>query len=108
MHMWCESCREAKEWREKEAQSGRAERVVCSACDVRDAVKGGVEKNKKGKTFYPPCRTGKKTPWWNWGGEVEWTVPRAQKEGAGITDLRRVAGTINQKAVQQEEAREVR
>jgi len=65
LHMWCESCREAKEWREKEAQSGRAERVVCSACDVRDAVKGGVERNKKGETFCPPCRTGKKTPWWN-------------------------------------------
>jgi len=47
-------------------------------------------------------------PWWNWGGEVEWTVPRAQKKRAGITDLRRVAGTVNQKAVQKEEAREVR
>jgi len=35
-------------------------------------------------------------------------VPRAQKEGAGITDPRRVAETINQKAVQKEEAREVR
>jgi len=23
LHMWCEGCREAKEWREKEAQSGR-------------------------------------------------------------------------------------
>jgi len=106
--MWCESCREAKEWREKEAQSGRAERVVCSTCDVRDAMKGGVERNEKGETFCSPCRTGKKIPWWNWGGEVERTVPRAQKEGAGITDLRRVAGTVNQKAVQKKEAREVR
>jgi len=35
-------------------------------------------------------------------------VPRAQKKGAGITDPRRVAGTVNQKAVQKEEAREVR
>ena len=35
-------------------------------------------------------------------------MPRDQKEGAGITDPRRVAGTINQKAVQKEEAREVR
>ena len=77
LHMWCESCREAKEWREKEAQSGRAERVVCSACDVRDAMKGGVERNEKGETFCPLCRTGRKTPWWNWGGEVERTVPRA-------------------------------
>jgi len=35
-------------------------------------------------------------------------VPRAQEEGAGITDPRRVAGTVNQKAVQRKEAREVR
>ena len=108
LHMWCESCREAKEWREREAQSGRAERVVYSACNVRDAVKERVERNEKGKIFCPPCRTGKKTPWWNWGGEVERTVPRAQKGRAGITDLRRVAETVNQKAVQKVEAREVR
>jgi len=106
--MWCEGCREAKEWREREAQSGRAERVVCSACDVRDAVKEGVERNEKEKIFCPPCRTGKKTPWWNWGEEVERTVPRAQKGRAGITDPRRVAETVNQKAVQKVEAREVR
>ena len=82
--------------------------MVCSSCDVRDAVKGGVERNEKEETFCPPCRTGKKTPWWNWGGEVERTVPRAQKERAGITDPRRVAETVNQKAVKKEEAREVR
>jgi len=35
-------------------------------------------------------------------------VPRAQKGRAGITDLRRVAETVNQKTVQKEEAREVR
>ena len=35
-------------------------------------------------------------------------MPRAQKGRAGITDPRRVAGTVNQKAVQKEEAREVR
>jgi len=35
-------------------------------------------------------------------------VPRAQKGRAGITDLRKVAGTVNQKAVQKVEAREVR
>ena len=63
LHMWCESCREAKEWREREAQSGRAERVVCSACDVRDAVKEGVERNEKGEIFCLPCRTGKKMLW---------------------------------------------
>ena len=108
LHMWCEGCREAKEWREREVQSGRAERVVCSACDVRDAVKEKMERNRKGEIFCPPCRTGKKMPWWNWGGEVEWTVPRAQKGRAGITDPRRVAETVNQKAVQKKEAREVR
>jgi len=63
LHIWCEGCREAKEWREREAQSGRAERVVCSVCDVRDAVKEGVERNEKGEIFCPPCRTGKKTLW---------------------------------------------
>ena len=35
-------------------------------------------------------------------------MPRAQKRRAGITDPKRVAGTVNQKAVQKEEAREVR
>ena len=65
LHMWCESCREAKKWREREVQSGRAERVVCSVCDVRDAMKERVEKNERGEIFCPPCRTGKKTPWWN-------------------------------------------
>ena len=78
--------KEAKEWREREAQNGRAERVVCSGCDVRDAVTEKVERNEKGEVFCPPCRTGKKMPWWNWGGEIERTVPRAQKGRAGITD----------------------
>ena len=67
-----------------------------------------VERNEKGEVFCPLCRTGKKTPWWNWGGKVKWTVPRAQKGRAGITDPRRVAETVNQKAVQKREAREVR
>jgi len=39
---------------------------------------------------------------------MEQTVPRAQKGRAGITDPRRVAGTVNQKAVQKVKAREVR
>jgi len=108
LHIWCESYREAKEWREREAQKKRAERVVCSACDVKDAVKEGVERNEKGEIFCPPCRTGKKTPWWNWGREAERTVPRAQKGRAGITDPRRLAETVNQKAMQKVEAREVR
>jgi len=108
-NMWCGSCKEAWNWREEEAKGGRAERLKCDACGGKDAVVGGeVERNEKGEVFCPPCRTGKKTPWWNWGGEVERTVPRAQEEGTGITDPRRVAGTVNQKAVQRKEAREVR
>ena len=86
LHMWCEGCREAKEWREREAQAGRAERVVCSTYDVRDAVKERVERNEKREIFCPPCRTGKKTPWWNWGGKLEQSVPRVQGKGTGITD----------------------
>ena len=82
--------------------------MVYSTCDVRDAVKERVERNERGEIFCPPYRTGKKMLWWNWGGEVERTVPRAQKGRAGITDPRRVAGTVNQKAVQKEEVREVR
>jgi len=66
------------------------------------------DRNEKGEVFCPPCRTEKKTLWWNWGEKLEWTVPRAQNGRAGITDPRRVAGTINQKAVQKGEVREVR
>ena len=82
---------------------------MCSVCNVRDAVKERVEKNEKGEIFCLPCRTGKKMLWWNWGGEVEWTVPRASEERAGITDPRRVVETANQKTVQKRgKAREVR
>jgi len=35
-------------------------------------------------------------------------VPRAQKRRAGITDLGRVARTVNQKAVQKGKVRDVR
>ena len=35
-------------------------------------------------------------------------MPRAQKERAGITDPEKVARTVNQKAVQKREARDVR
>ena len=35
-------------------------------------------------------------------------MPRAQKERAGITDLRKVTETVNQKTVQKGEVREVR
>ena len=57
------------------------------ACGGKDVVVGGkVERNEKGEVFCPPCRTGKKVLWWNWGEELEWTVPRIQKGRAGITD----------------------
>jgi len=77
-NMWCGSCKEAWNWREEEAKGGRAERVKCGAYGGKDAVVGGeVERNEKGEVFCPPCRTGKKMPWWNWGGELKQSVPRA-------------------------------
>jgi len=108
-NMWCGSCKEAWDWREREVKRERVEWVKCSTCGGRDVVVGEkVERNEKGEVFCPPCRTGKKMPWWNWGGRLERTVPRAQKGRAGITDPRRMAGTVNQKAVQKKKAREVR
>jgi len=87
-NMWCGSCKEAWNWREEEIKGSRAERVKCGACGGKDAVVGGkVERNEKEEVFCSPCRTGKKTLWWNWGGELKWSVPRAQVEGTGITDL---------------------
>ena len=98
--MWCRGCKEAWNWREEEAKCGRAERVKCSACRGKDAVVGEkIERNEKGEVFCPPYRTGKKVLWWNWGGKLEQSVPRAQKRRAKITDPRRVAGTVNQKTV---------
>ena len=83
--------------------------MKCNACEGKDTVVGGkVERNKEGETFCLPCGTGRKVPWWNWGGELERMVSRAQKGRAGITDLGRVTGTVNQKAVQKGEVREVR
>jgi len=67
-----------------------------------------IERNEEGEVFCPPCRTGKKMPWWNWGRRLEWTVSRAQKRRAGITDPRRMAEIVNQKTVQKGEVREVR
>jgi len=87
-NMWCGNCKEAWNWREEEAKGGRAERVKCSACRGKDAVVGEeVERNEKEEVFCPPCKIGKKVPWWNWGGRLERSVPRAQKGRAGITDL---------------------
>jgi len=37
-NMWCRECKEAWNWRNKEAEKGRAEKVKCSACGERDAV----------------------------------------------------------------------
>jgi len=108
-NMWCGRCKEAWNWRDREAEERRAKRVKCSMCGGKGTVIWKMERNEKGEIFCPPCKTGKKMLWWNWGGKLEWTVLRAQKERAGITDLRRVAETVNQKAVQKKgKEREVR
>ena len=61
--------------------------MECDACGEKDIVVGGkVERNEKEEVFYLPYRTEKKVPWWNWGKELEWSVPRAQKGRAGITN----------------------
>ena len=63
-NMWCGRCKEAWNWRNREVENGRAERVKCSTCGGKDAVVGEkVERNEKGEVFCPPCRTGKKVPW---------------------------------------------
>ena len=81
-------------------ESRRAEQVKCSTCGGKDVVvEEKVERNKKEEVFCLSYRTGKKTLWWNWGGEVKQIVPRAQKRRAGITDLKRMAKTVNQKTV---------
>jgi len=76
--MWYGGYKEVWNWRDREAEYGRAERVKCSTCSGKDAVtEGKVERNKKGEVFCLLCRIGKKVPWWNWGGKIEWSVPRA-------------------------------
>jgi len=48
-NMWCGNCKEVWNWREEEAESGRAERVECSTCRGKNTVVGGkVERNEKG------------------------------------------------------------
>jgi len=81
---------------------------VCDRHSSDTVVGGKVERNEKEEVFCLPCRTEKKVLWWNWGGELEWSVPRAQKGRAGITNPESVAGTVNQKAVQRREVRVVR
>jgi len=63
--MWCERCKEAWNWRDREAKSRRAERVKCSMCGGKDVVIWKIEWNVKQKVFYLPCRTGKKVLLWN-------------------------------------------
>jgi len=58
--MWCRSCKEAWNWRDREAENGRAERVKCGICGGRDAIIWKIEQNEKGEIFYPPYRIGKK------------------------------------------------
>ena len=50
-------------WRDREAESERAERIKCSTCGGKDVVIRKIERNEKGEIFCPPCRTGKKIPW---------------------------------------------
>ena len=108
-NMWYRGCKEVWDWRNREAEEERAERVKYSACEGKDAVIWKTKRSEKGEIFCLSCKIKKKTLWWNWGGKLEQTVPRAQKGWAGITDLRRVAETVNQKAVQKKgKAREVR
>ena len=84
----CGKCKEAWNWREEEATRERVGRVKYSICGGKDVVVGGrVGRNKKEEVFCPPCRIEKKVPWWNWGSKIQWSVPRAQKERAGIIDL---------------------
>jgi len=37
-NMWCGRCKEAWNWRDREVENGRAERVKCSICEGRDAI----------------------------------------------------------------------
>jgi len=61
-NMWCEHCKEVWNWRDREAEEGRAERVKYSMCGGKDTVIWKSEQNEKEEIFCPPCRTGKKMP----------------------------------------------
>ena len=37
-NMWCERCKEMWNWRDREAESRRAERVKYSTCEDKDTV----------------------------------------------------------------------
>ena len=62
-NMWCGHCKKVQNQRNREAKEGRAEKVKCSICGGKDTVIWKTEQNEKEEIFYPPCRTGKKTPW---------------------------------------------
>ena len=61
-NMWYGSCKETWNWRDREAESRRAERVKCSMCGGKDAVIWKTERNAKEEIFCSPCRTEKKVP----------------------------------------------
>jgi len=62
-NMWCGGCKEVWSWRDREAESGRVERVKCSTCGGKDTVIWKMEKNEKEEIFCSPCRTGRKMLW---------------------------------------------
>jgi len=65
-NMWYGSCKEVWNWRDREVECGRAEKVKCGTCGSKNTVtEEKVERNEKGKVFCLPCRIEKKTPWWN-------------------------------------------
>ena len=70
-NIWCKSCKETWNWRDREAKEGRAERVKYNTCGGKDAVIWKIERSEKREIFCLLCRIGKKTPWWNWGGKLE-------------------------------------
>jgi len=62
-NMWCRSYKETWNWRDRKAESRRAERVKCSTCRGKDTVVGErVERNEKGEVFCLLYKTGKKMP----------------------------------------------
>ena len=61
-NIWCEECKEAWNWRNKEAEERRAERVKCSTYEEKDTVIWEMKWNKKEKIFCLSCRIGKKMP----------------------------------------------
>ena len=62
-NIWCERYKKVWNWRDRETEYERTERVKCGTCGSKDAVtEGKIEKNEKGEVFCPPCRTEKKVP----------------------------------------------